>query len=446
MTAPEARQWSGVSRRRRRSGRADGSGGWRRCRRCGTRWPVSRRSWYCRRTMMAFMTRERAPQPVVLTKNLARSIRQGHPWIYREALSGGDGLVDGALVEVRTRDRRALARGFWDSRSPIAVRVLESGGPGHRFADPEALVTERLRAALERRLERLDPATTNAFRWVHGEGDLLPGLHVDLYADVAVVRFDGDGARTFYEPIEERLRTAAESRLALRAALDRESRQASDGPDEVEVLENGLRFVADLARGQKGGLFLDQRENRQRVAEVARGKSVLNLFGYTGGFAVYAAAAGARRTDTVDVAKPAIEAARRNFEVNGLPLADAGFHAGDAFAFLVAAIKRGEQWDVVVSDPPSFAPRKDAVPAARQAYLRLHKLAAAATTPGGLLCAASCSSHFGRDDLLASIASGARQAGREWVLEGVYEAGFDHPVLAAFPEGDYLKFAMGRVL
>jgi 23S rRNA (cytosine1962-C5)-methyltransferase len=172
---------------------------------------------------------------------------------------------------------------------------------------------------------------------------------------------------------------------------------------------------------------------------------VLNLFGYTGGFAVYAAAAGARRTDTVDIAKPAIEAARRNFEVNGLPLADAGFHASATFAFLAAAIERGEQWDVVVSDPPSFAPRKDAVPAARQAYQRLHKLAASVTAPGGLLCAASCSSHFGRDDLLASIASGARQAGREWVLEGVHGAGFDHPVLPAFPEGDYLKFAIGRV-
>ena len=173
---------------------------------------------------------------------------------------------------------------------------------------------------------------------------------------------------------------------------------------------------------------------------------MLNLFGYTGGFAVYAATAGARRTDTVDIAKPAIEAARRNFEVNGLPLADAGFHASDAFAFLAAAIERREQWDVVVSDPPSFAPRKDAVPAARHAYLRLHKLAAAVTVPGGLLCAASCSSHFGRDDLLASIASGARHAGREWVLEAVYGAGFDHPALAAFPEGDYLKFAIGRVL
>jgi len=395
---------------------------------------------------MARVTRDRAPQPVVLKKTLARSIRQGHPWIYKDALTARDTLANGALVEVRTRDGRPLARGFWDARSPIAVRVLESGGPGHRFADTQALVAERLRAALERRLAQLDLARTNAFRWVHGEGDLLPGVHADLYADTVVLRFDGDGARAFYEPFEPRLREAAESLMPIRAVIDRASRKAGAQPDEREVLENGVHFGVDLAQGQKGGLFLDQRENRRRVSELASGKSVLNLFGYTGGFSVYAAAAGARRTDTVDLAKPAIEAARRNFERNGLSLESAGFHAADAFAFLTDAAGRGEQWDIVVSDPPSFAPKKEALPAARQAYQRLHMLAASVAAPGGLLCAASCSSHFGKEEFLESIAAGVRQAGRRWVFESLHGAGFDHPVLAAFPEGDYLKFAIGRVL
>ena len=173
---------------------------------------------------------------------------------------------------------------------------------------------------------------------------------------------------------------------------------------------------------------------------------MLNLFGYTGGFAVHAAVAGARRTDTVDLAKPAIEAARRNFELNGLSLANAGFYAQDAFEFLTEAIKRGDQWDIVISDPPSFASKKDAVPAARRAYERLHRLAATVTKPGGFLFAASCSSHFGRDGFLESIDAGARQAGRRWVFESLRGAAFDHPVLPAFPEGDYLKFAIGRVL
>lgn len=393
---------------------------------------------------MGGMTPNR-PRVVTLNKNLARSIRRGHPWIYRDALDVRVTPDNGGLVEVRTRDGRPIARGFWDRRSPIAVRVLESGGPGHKFADADALVAERLDAALERRLARLDLAKTNVFRWVHGEGDLLPGVHVDFYADTAVVRFDGEGARAFYDPLGPRLKKAAEGRLPLRAVVDRSLRKENAPADVREVVENGVRFEVDLAHGQKGGLFIDQRENRIRVAGRARGKSVLNLFGYTGGFAVHAAVGGARRTDTVDVAAPAIAAARRNFELNGLPLDRAGFHAVDAFEFLAAAIERGDRWDIVISDPPSFAPKKEAVPAARAAYTRLHRLAAAVTAPGGLLCAASCSSHFGREAFLASVVAGARQAGRRWVLEGMYGAAFDHPVLEAFPEGDYLKFAMGRV-
>ena len=390
------------------------------------------------------MTRDR-PRTVVLKKNLARSIRQGHPWIYRDALDVRVNPEHGALVEVHTRDGRPIARGFWDEQSPIAVRVLESGGPGHRFADADSLVAELLRAALDRRLQRLDLSETNAFRWVHGEADLLPGVHVDFYADTAVVRFDGDGARAFYAPFEPRLRLAAEPRLPIRAVLDRSSPKTRAKEDEREVRENGVRFLVDLAHGQKGGFFIDQRENRVRVAGRARGKSVLDLFGYTGGFAVHAAMAGARSTDNVDVAKAAIVAARRNFKLNNLPMDRARFHALDVFAFLTAAIERGDRWDIVISDPPSFAAKRSAVPAARESYRRLHMLAAAVTAPNGLLCTSSCSSHFSKDDFLASIEAGVSQAGRVWVFEGQYDTAFDHPVLPAFPEGNYLTFVMGRV-
>jgi 23S rRNA (cytosine1962-C5)-methyltransferase len=308
------------------------------------------------------------------------------------------------------------------------------------------LVEERLQSALDRRLAILDQTKTNSFRWVHGEADLLPGIHVDFYADTAVIRFDGEGARAFYEPLEGRLRQAAGSRLAIRSVLDRASRNPRARADEREVLEDGLRFAVDLMHAQKGGLFLDHRENRQRVARRARGASVLNLFGYTGGFSLHAAAAGASYTDTVDIAEGAIEAARRNFELNGLSLSNANFHTRDAFDFLASAIERGASWDIVVSDPPSFAHSKKAAEAAFRAYRRLHSMAATVTSPGGLLCAASCSSHVNRDEFLQTIEDGARLAKREWVFEGLYGAAFDHPSLPAFPEGDYLKFAMGRCL
>jgi 23S rRNA (cytosine1962-C5)-methyltransferase len=385
------------------------------------------------------------PAAVVLQKDLARSIRRGHPWIYRNALGRSDEIESGEVVDVFTRDGRRLARGYWDAGSAIAVRVLESGGPGHRFSAAAALVRRRLREALDRRLANLDLQQTNAFRWVHGEADLLPGIHVDVYGDAAVVRFDGEGARAFYAGLEVWLHEAADRRLTLAAFIDRDDRASAAGIDEAEVIEGGVRFGVDLAHGQKGGLFLDQRENRLLVASFAEGMSVLNLFGYTGGFSVHAAMAGAERTDTVDVARPAIEAARRNFERNGLDLERAGLHAVDAFEFLTGALQRGEEWDIVISDPPSFAPRKDALPAARNAYLRLHRLAAAVTRPGGLLCAASCSSHMGAEEFVESVEEGALQAGRRWELEELRGAAFDHPVIEAFPEGDYLKFAVGRI-
>jgi 23S rRNA (cytosine1962-C5)-methyltransferase len=387
------------------------------------------------------------PAVVTLKKPIESRVRAGHPWVFRDALAAPPRLPDGATVLLRARDRRPLGLGFWDARSPIAARLLT--GDGASAGDLGAVVRERLAAALARRLARLDRVHTNAFRWVHGEADRLPGLHVDLYADVAAVRFDGAGARAFYGgahalPALLQAAQAAARGSRLRAIIDREGRTLIDGRavSELEARENDLTFVVDLVRGQKGGLFLDQRENRAEVGRRARGRSVLNLFGYTGGFSLYAAAGGATRTDTVDLARPALEAARRNFTSNRLPLERAGLHAEDAFTFLEAAAARGQRWDIVISDPPSFAPRHSALPAARRAYRRLHRMAAAVTAPGGTFCPASCSSHFPRDEFMASVEDGVRAAGRELRLEALRGAGFDHPVVPWFPEGDYLKFAI----
>jgi 23S rRNA (cytosine1962-C5)-methyltransferase len=389
----------------------------------------------------------------VLRKNLARAIRQGHPWIYRDAVTAPEGVADGALVFVVTADRKPLVRGFWDGKSPIAVRVVATAADG---PDVDAVVDARLAAALARRLAFLDRARTNAFRWVHGEADGLPGVHVDLYGDAAVVRADGGGARAFYldaRDLPGRLVAAARAAGVPLATVvvrgrDGEGATAAFGAlptGEAEVLENGLRFGVDLSHGQKGGLFLDQRDNRARVRELAAGQRVLNLFGYTGGFSIYAAAGGARETTTVDVAVPAIAAARRNFERNGLPLDKARLAAEDAFEFLERAAAAGERWDLVISDPPSFAPSERALPAALRAYTRLHRLCAAVTAPGGTFCAASCSSHVRADAFLETARAGAAAAGRRFSLVALHGAAACHPSLPSFPEGDYLKFAHGRL-
>ena len=378
---------------------------------------------------------------VTLAKDLARAIRDGHPWVFRDAVVPAPRLQNGEPVRLLDRGGRPIATGFWDGRSAIAVRVLQAGP----IADVDREIDDRLKATLDHRLARLDRARTNAFRWIHGEADRLPGIHVDLYDDVAVVRFDGDGAPAFYHDLGARLAEAARP-IDLRAVLDRQSGARLHGrgaPAKFEVRENGIRFEVAPGVGGKGGLFLDQRENREEVERRASGKSVLNLFGYTGAFSLYAARGGAKSTDTVDSARPAIAAARRNFALNGF--GEAGFHVADAFEFLEDAAKRGRTWDLVVSDPPSFAPNRAARDHARKAYVRLHRLAAAVTARGGLLCAASCSSHVGREEFLETIDVGAGKAGRRFELEKVRGAAFDHPVIRAFPEGDYLKFALGRI-
>jgi 23S rRNA (cytosine1962-C5)-methyltransferase len=376
---------------------------------------------------------------VRLRKDLARSIRRGHPWVYRDALVQAPELADGAVVEVFGKDGRFLATGFWDRSSPIAVRLLGTDAG----LDVQNLLRERLGSAAARRLARIERAQTTAFRWVHGEADRLPGIHVDVYGEIAVVRFDGAGARAFYGDLAALLQ--AEPSLGIRRVLDREERGAAELV--LEVRENGVVFGVDLGRGQKGGLFLDQRENRAEIGARARGLRVLNLFAYTGGFSLYAALGGAARTDTVDVARPAVAAARRNFELNGLSVAPAvaGFHAVDAFDFLEQAVRRGDAYDLVISDPPSFAKNRAGLPVALAAYRRLHRLAAAVVAPGGLFAAASCSSQVDRKTFVASVEAGTRAAGRRFELEGLRGAGFDHPVLPAFPEGDYLKLALGRV-
>jgi 23S rRNA (cytosine1962-C5)-methyltransferase len=407
------------------------------------------------------MTRTALPR-VVLRKNLGRAIRRGHPWIYRDAVTAPDGLADGALVFVVDADRKAIARGFWDARSPIAVRVVATADEAEEVgADVDAAVDARLGAALARRLAFIDRAQTDTFRWVHGEADRLPGIHVDLYGPAAVVRADGAGARAFYRDLPARLAAAARARgVALTAVVERGQRddQRDEGgagaswgvlpAGELDVRENGVRFGVDLAHGQKGGLFLDQRDNRALVRQLASGRRVLNLFGYTGGFSIYAALGGAVETTTVDVAAPAIEAARRNFTRNGLDgagAAPARLVAEDAFAFLERAAAQGTRWDLVISDPPSFAPNERALPAALRAYTRLHRLCAAVTEPGGLFCAASCSSHVRPDAFLETVAAGARAAGRTFTLVELRGAAACHPSLPAFPEGEYLKFAQGHI-
>jgi len=383
----------------------------------------------------------------VRSQRAAESLRRGHPWLWRDAVARGlDGVGPGEEVQVSGPDGAPVGCGLADPASTIAVRLWTHG----RSPVDAELLRERTAAACALRARLFEQAETNAYRVLHGEGDRTPGFVVDRYDHVAVLRTDGDGATARAADVVAALTPALESlgvstivhRVGLKGQQPRfELLRGDPAPDKVTVREHGVPFVVDLARGQKTGAFLDQRENRRRVGELASGARVLNLFSYAGGFSLHAAARGARHVTSVDVAAAAHATAQASFRAAGLDPHAHAFVTADVFAFLEAARKKRETWDLVVSDPPSFAPSEKSVPRALAAYRTLHQACAAVLAPGGVLCAASCSSHVDETAFLSTLDDATLERADLRLLE-VHGAGPDHPTLPAFPEGRYLKFAV----
>ncbi len=382
-------------------------------------------------------------------------VRRGHPWVFREAILRAKGEAHtGAPATLIDDAGRTLAHGVYDAASPLAVRVW-----GATPVDG-ALVASRLRAAFELRRALFRDGRTTAYRLLHGEGDRAPGLVLDRYGDVAVLRTDGEAAAILAtrhaDALRDELRAegvntlvSRQSARARRAAEPRTEVLFGDAPPaRIAVTEHGVPFEVDLADGQKTGAFLDQRENRARVGQLAASLRqaapvrVLNLFSYAGGFSLHAALEGAHTT-SVDVAPLAHKTAQASFKAAGLALTGHAFVAADVYAFLADAKKKGLSWDIVISDPPSFAPSEKAVGRALSAYRALHGAAAAVLRPGGVLCAASCSSHVGLEAFLGTLDDDALGRADLRVVD-TYGPPADHPSLPAFPEGRYLKFVVLR--
>jgi 23S rRNA (cytosine1962-C5)-methyltransferase len=370
----------------------------------------------------------------------------GHPWVWRKAIARGlDGAEAGEEVQVVAADGTPVGRGLADPVSPLAVRLWTHGCS----AMVPALWADRVARAVELR-QQVVPADTNAYRILHGESDRTPGFVLDRYDSVGVLRTDGDAATArvgdLVAALGPVLGACHISTLVHRQGGKGETPRfdvlhGPPPPDVVRVCEHGLLFAVDLARGQKTGAFLDQRENRARVRTLAKGRRVLNLFSYAGGFSLYAAAGGATHVTSVDVATAAHATAQASFRASGLEPGPHAFVTADVFAFLDGARRRGETWDLIISDPPSFAPSEKAVTRALQAYRNLHRACAGVLSPGGIFCAASCSSHVTVEDFLGTLDDGTVERADLRLLE-VHGAGPDHPMLPAFPEGRYLKFAI----
>lgn len=375
---------------------------------------------------------------------LAGRLEAGHPWIYRDHVPPRFSAQAGDFVRLECGRFRGWA--LWDAESPIALRVFS-----RRDRPDAAWVKARVDEAWALR-QQLLPPQTNAFRLLFGEGDGLPGIVVDVYAGFAVLVTYSPALAQVRDWVAQALSVRPEivgvcERVTRRKDRSSELRQLSgEKPPEVLLVEeHGLRYEVDFEAGQKTGLFLDHRDNRRYLRDLARGKRVLNLFSYTGAFSVSCVAGGAAHVTSVDIAGPAIEAASRNVAHNAFP---ASVHAGvaqDVFEFLEGARAQGKRWDLVIADPPSFASSRAELFGALRAYKKLHAAALSVLEPGGLYAAASCTSQVSPDAFRQTVAEGAARLYRLTVVHESAHAP-DHPYGIGHLEGRYLKFVLSRAL
>nr|WP_179402930.1 class I SAM-dependent rRNA methyltransferase [Burkholderia guangdongensis] len=411
---------------------------------------------------------------VTLKPSKDKSLLRRHPWIYANAIDRVDGKpAPGATVVVRAADGRFLARGAYSPQSQIRVRVWsfdENEPIDHAF------FKRRVQRAVAHRREMV--SGTGAVRLVFGEADGLPGLIVDQYltanapadghaeshaaghaaghADASpasgqlVCQFMAAGVDAWKDAIVAALVGATgcpnvyeRSDVSIR---EKEGLEQITGvlagvapPDALVTIENGVRYHVDVPNGHKTGFYIDQRDNRALVAQYARERDVLNCFCYTGGFSLAALGGGAKRVVSIDSSGGALDIARRNVEINGFDAARATWLDADAFKTLRRLVDEGERFDLIVLDPPKFAPTRESVDRAARAYKDINLSGFRLLRPGGLLFTYSCSGAIDMDLFQKIVAGAAADAKVDARILKRLGAGVDHPLLTAFPEGEYLK-------
>ena len=402
---------------------------------------------------------------VILKPKKEESLRRFHPWVFSGAIARvlldashkGDAPVEGELVCVRSSANEILGIGHWQVGS-IAVRILAFGVEQL----PSDFWCERIRAAYKvREAIGLIRPDNNTFRLIHGEGDFLPGLIVDVYADTAVVQAHSIGMHESRNEIANALKSEipqvqnvyykSDDTLPFKASIEGDKtgwlitnhQSPITHSDEFWSVENGLEFRIDWLRGQKTGFFVDQRENRALVERYASGKDVLNMFCYTGGFSLYALRGGAKTVDSVDVSQKAIDLVNINVARNFPNDPRHHAYAADAFDFLSEKITNHQSpitnYDLIILDPPAFAKHRDAVKNALRGYQRINAKAIEKIRPGGILFTFSCSQAVDKEAFRLAVFSAAAQVGRKVRILHQLHQPQDHPINIYHPEGEYLK-------
>ena len=383
---------------------------------------------------------------ITLKRGKEESLLRFHPWVFSGAVASmPQNIEEGETVEVHSSDGKLIGIGHYQAGS-IMVRILEFGRA--RSIDRD-FFAERISAAFNlRKSLKLNRPDNNAYRLVHGEGDFLPGLVIDIYGNTAVVQAHSPGmhfcrniiAETLVEIPELPIANVyykSETTLPYKAHLDPQNAYIIGDYDGAIALENGLQFNIDWLRGQKTGFFVDQRDNRSLLQHYSQGKNVLNMFCYTGGFSVYALRGGANLVHSVDSSAKAIELTRANVEINFPGDSRHQAFAADAFKYL-ADIKKG-QYDLIILDPPAFAKHRSALRNALIGYRRLNTRAIEQIAPGGILFTFSCSQAVSREQFRLAVFSAAAQTGRKVRILHQLTQPADHPINIYHPEGEYLK-------
>lgn len=382
---------------------------------------------------------------IILKKGKEESLKRFHPWVFSGAIQHlPQQMEEGNVVVVCNSEGQFVAVGHYQVGS-IAVRVLSF----RDVAIDESFWQSRLKSALTMRqtIGIADNPENNTYRLVHGEGDLLPGLVIDVYGKTAVMQAHSVGMHCSRHDIAQALVAVMGSRieniyyksettLPFKAELGQENGFIYGGSDDNTAVENGLKFYVDWLKGQKTGFFVDQRENRALLEHYAKGRKVLNMFCYTGGFSFYAMRGGALKVHSVDSSAKAIELTKRNVALNFPGDGRHEAYCEDAFKFLD---QLGNQYDLIILDPPAFAKHRAALHNALKGYIRLNAKAFEKIESGGVLFTFSCSQVVTKENFRNAVFTAAAQAGRKVRILHQLHQPADHPVNIYHPEGEYLK-------
>lgn len=393
---------------------------------------------------------------VILKKGKEKAVNQRHPWVFSGAIEKVKGIpLNGDIVRLLNAKGEFMAYGFYNDRARVALRLLEWD---EAITVDEAWWRSKLAVAIAARSSILQEGVTNTCRLVFSESDYLPGLIVDKYADHLSLQILTSGIENIkpiiIDELQKLLNPASIFDKSDASSREHEGLQPSAGgllagnqpPELVEVIENGIRYGINIAEGQKSGFYCDQRDNRRILAEYTKGKNVLDCFSYTGGFTLNALKQGAKSVTSVDSSELAIETLKSNLALNQFDDADHRAIKSDVNKQLRKFREDGEVFDVIVLDPPKYAPSRSALDRAARAYKDLNRQAMLILKPGGLLATYSCSGAMDMTTFKQILAWGALDAGKE--VQFIYQfcQPADHPVSSTFPEGEYLKGLLCRVL